>query len=222
MNVIDLIIIGSMGLIALIGLKGGIIRPASGVGGIVLGVIVGLNYQTQITALLSPHIAGDMLPRVAALGVAAVFTFVLVKALALAVTSALPKFKLGAADHALGGLGGIVVGLLLMGTMFHLLSGINVAPTREVLDSSFLAPVVTKASLVSSSIPWCSAVDPESGQACNSYTRLLGDMVGIDIRGEMESMITGDQDVDTIMSIVKASLGGGTTEDLIQIANRPQ
>jgi uncharacterized membrane protein required for colicin V production len=42
MNVIDLILIGSMALLALKGLKGGIIRTAFGAGGIVLGFMIGL------------------------------------------------------------------------------------------------------------------------------------------------------------------------------------
>ena len=42
MNVIDLILIGSMGLLALIGLKGGVIGTTFGIGGIVLGFMIGL------------------------------------------------------------------------------------------------------------------------------------------------------------------------------------
>lgn len=222
MNVADLIIIGSIGLLALLGLKAGIIRPASGVGGVVLGVILGLNYQAQMAALLAPYIGGDVLPRIAGFVIGVVVTFALVKGTAMVVIAYLPRFKLGMADHVVGGFGGIVVGLILMGTMFHLLSGINVAPTREVFDSSRLAPSISKASLVSPSKPWCSSLESGSGESCNSYTRLIGGMVGIDIDAYMEGMLAEGQSVDMIMGMVMASLRGGSPEKMIQIANRPQ
>ncbi len=222
MNVADLIILGSMGLLALIGLKGGIIRPASGVGGVVLGLMIGLNYQAKIASLLAPHLGGDVFPHLAGLVIAIVLTFAIVKGIAFAITALLPKFKMGIVDHMAGAVGGIVVGLMVMGTMLQLLGGINVAPTRDVLNSSRLAPIVTKASLVSPSIPWCSSVDSDFGSPCHSYSKLFAGTTGYDIKAKMEGMLAEGQDVDTIMSLVKATLNGSSPKDLIQITNRPQ
>jgi len=216
-----LILIGSMGLLVLVGLKSGIIKPASGVGGVVLGFMIGLNYQAQIASLLAPYISGDVLPRLASLVIAISLTFAIVKGIALAVTMRLPEFKNGIVDHLAGAGGAIVVGLMAMGTMLQLLAGINVAPTNDVLNSSRLAPIVTKASLVSPSIPWCSSVGSESGLPCHSYSNLLKGSTGFDIRAEMEGMLTEGQDVDTIMGFVKATLNGSNPKDLIQISNKP-
>ena len=220
MNVVDLIIIGSIGLLALVGLKGGIIRPASGIGGMVLGVMMGLNYQAEMAAVLAPHLNGDVVARVAGFTTVAVLVFALTKAGALVLTKAIPGFKMGLADHLAGAFGAIVVGVLVLGTMMYLMIGVNVAPTRDVLDSSLLAPKVAMASLVSPSVPWCSSLDSGNGENCRSYTGLIGGMIGVDINAKMQEM-AGDQDVDTIMSIVKATLSGGVTEDLVQIANKP-
>ena len=221
MNVVDLVIIVSLGLLALVGFKGGIIRPASGIGGVVLGVIVGLNYQAQMAALLAPHISGNVLPRLAGFVILAVLSFALVKAAAFAVTSSLPKFKLGRADHIAGALGGVVVGVLLLGTLIYLAIGANVTPAREVIGSSFLAPKVAKASLVSPSVPWCSQ---ESGgdEGCHSYTGLIGDMFGVDIKGELQKMLSDDQDVDQMFGLVKATLSGDSPEQLINLADQPR
>jgi uncharacterized membrane protein required for colicin V production len=221
MNVVDLILIGSMGLLVLTGLKVGIIKPASGVGGIVLGFMIGLNYQAQIASLLAPHISGDVLPRLASLVIAIALTFANVKVLAVAVTMLRPEFKKGIVDHLAGAGSGIAVGLLVMGTMSQLLSGINVAPTREVLNSSRLAPIVTKASLVSPSIPWCSSVNSEFGLPCHSYSNLLKGSTGFDIRAEMEGILSEGQDVDSIMSLVKGTLNGKSPKDMTQISNTP-
>lgn len=131
-------------------------------------------------------------------------------------------FKMGPADHAVGAFGGIVVGLVMLGTMMYLLSGINVAATRDILDSSRLAPAVTKASLVSPSIPWCSSTGSASSEGCHSYTGLIGDMVGIDLKAGMQAMIGDAYEIDTLVSIVKSSVMGGSPESLVQIANKAQ
>ena len=102
-----------------------------------------------------------------------------------------------------------------------MLSGINVAPTREVLNSSRLAPIVTKASLVSPSIPWCSSVNSEFGLPCHSYSNLLKGSTGFDIRAEMEGILSEGQDVDSIMSLVKGTLNGKSPKDMTQISNTP-
>ena len=219
MNVIDLVIIGSIGLLALIGLKGGIIRPASGIGGIVLGVVVGLNYQAQMAAMLAPYISGETLPRLLGFAIVAVPAFALVKGAALAVNSAFPRFKTGLVDHVAGALGGLAVGVLLLGTLMHMAGGVDVAPTREVVDTSLLAPKVAKASLVSPSIPWCS-----SGESvgCNSYSGLVNDTFGVDVKAKLLGMLGEDQDVDQIVGLVKATLNGDSPEQLIQISNESQ
>lgn len=225
MNVLDLIIIGAIGLLAIVGLKGGLIKYASGVGAVALGVVMGLNYQSEIAALLATRLSGDTLPRLVGFVVAAVLAFALFKGGAYALTLALPKFKLGMADHVAGALGGLIVGVLLLGTMMYMLSGINVTPTQEVMRSSLLAPTVTRASLLTPSIPWCSALDSGGygqGDNCHSYIRLIGDLVGVDIKAKLQEMLTDDQDVDTMFAIVKTILGGGSPEQFVQIANTAQ
>ena len=47
-------------------------------------------------------------------------------------------------------------------------------------------------------------------------------MVGIDLKAKMQSLIGDAYEVDTLVTVVKSSLGGSTPEELVQIANRPQ
>ena len=59
MNYVDLVIVGAIALFALIGLKSGILGMASGMGGLVLGVVLALQYHGQLSFALEQHVDGD-------------------------------------------------------------------------------------------------------------------------------------------------------------------
>ena len=66
MNALDLIIIGAVGIVALLGLKSGILKPISGIGGFVLGVFLALQNYGEVALLLSEYIEGAMFKNIAA------------------------------------------------------------------------------------------------------------------------------------------------------------
>ena len=68
MNLVDLIIIGTLGLLALMGLRSGILVPVSGVAGVILGVVLATQYHGQLAFALTEHVVGETVRRVAACG----------------------------------------------------------------------------------------------------------------------------------------------------------
>ena len=62
MNVIDLVIIGLVAFLALIGLRSGLLRPISGIGGLIIGVILAMQHNAEVALMLADYIEGE-LPR---------------------------------------------------------------------------------------------------------------------------------------------------------------
>ena len=56
MNAVDLVIVGSVGVLALIGLRTGLMRPVSGLGGFVMGALVGFQLYAEVAVLLEGFI----------------------------------------------------------------------------------------------------------------------------------------------------------------------
>ena len=56
MNWVDLVIIGTVALMALSGLRSGLLMRSSGLGGLVLGIVLDIQYHGQLTFALTDHI----------------------------------------------------------------------------------------------------------------------------------------------------------------------
>ncbi|MDP7412596.1 MAG: CvpA family protein [SAR202 cluster bacterium] len=66
MNALDLAIIGTVAVSGLIGLKIGLLRPISGIGGLVVGVILAMQFSAEVAAMVEQNIEGETIRRVAA------------------------------------------------------------------------------------------------------------------------------------------------------------
>jgi uncharacterized membrane protein required for colicin V production len=64
MTVVDLVIIGVVAFLALIGLRSGLLRPISGIGGLIIGVILAMQHNSEVALMLADYIEGELPRRV--------------------------------------------------------------------------------------------------------------------------------------------------------------
>ena len=91
----------------------------------------------------------------------------------------LSALVLGWLDHVVGMAGGAAVATAIVGTVFYMIGGMGFAANNPTFTESRIAPEITKASLVTSSAPWCSQLPEgaaESGQACTSLMTFAGEL----------------------------------------------
>ena len=217
LNALDLIFLGSIGLIALMGLKSGILKPASGTGGLVLGVVLAIRHHVELMPPMARYIDGEAIQRVAAFIAVALGVIILTKLTALLIKKLLSSPVLGWLDHAAGAMGGAAVGLVLVGTLIYLVSGMNIGSTQKMLGTSTLAPAIVKASIIPSSGPLCSP-NQDDAEGCTNLKTFANDVLGIDVDKHFDGFL-GGQDLGTLFGVVKSSLNGGSPEDLVRIAS---
>ena len=105
MNAADLIIIAVVGLLSAMGLKLGFLKPASGLGGLILGVILAVQHSGQVAALLVDYIEAETLRRIAAFGSILVATVVTTRMTVALTKKVLSALVLGWVDHLAGAIG---------------------------------------------------------------------------------------------------------------------
>ena len=208
MNIVDLVIVSGVGVLALIGLRTGALKPVSGLGGLVIGAMVAFQLYSEVAVLLEAHIGGAILRNIVAFGSILLVVAGLSKLVMMLFKSFLTSIFMGWMDRAAGAMGGALIGVAAVGTMVYLISGANVESTRNILDSSLIAPKITKASLLSASAPMCSSLGQQAaGTDCTSLTGLISELTGYDVNAKLQSM-AGEQDVGSMVEIVKSTLSG--------------
>ena len=156
MNMVDIVIIGFMLIVVVSGFKFGILAPVSKVGGLVIGLLLAVQYHDQLAFALTEQIEGETARRIAAFAAIFLGTFVVARIVASFIKKALSLLMLGWADGVAGAVVGFALGAVTLGTVIYLLTGMAPAQVRAMVNESQLAPSVAQASLVSSSAPWCS------------------------------------------------------------------
>ena len=208
MNVVDLVIIGSVGVLALVGFRTGVLKPVTGLGGFVMGALVGFQLYSEVAVLLEGFMGNAIMRNILAYAGIVLVIAGLSKVVTMMFRPFLSSIFSGWMDRAAGAMGGALIGLAVVGTMVYLISGANVESTRNILDSSLIAPKITKASLLSASAPMCSSLGQQAaGTDCTSLTGLISELTGYDVNAKLQSM-AGEQDVGSMVEIVKATLSG--------------
>ena len=218
MNAVDMIIIGAVLLLGLMGLISGILKPASGIGGLILGIILAVQHNAEVAVWLEGYVEGETVRQIAAfIGIVLTIT-IAARITSFLVKKLLTTLVLGWLDHVAGAIAGGVLGIVLAGTTVFLLTGADLTPTRAALASSKLAPEITRASLIATSSPWCSTLkQDESGtdQPCTDMTGLVNQLLGRHITGKMDELL--GQDMGELAEVVQTALTG-SPQDLASIA----
>jgi uncharacterized membrane protein required for colicin V production len=213
MNALDLVILAVVGLAALLGLQSGILRPVSGTGGLILGVLLAIQHRSRVAVMLIEQIEGDLLREVVAFIAIVLAVIVVTRAAAILFKRLLGVLAIGWMDHAAGALGGAAVGTVLAGTAVFLLTGADIVQTRESIRSSVLAPEVTRASLIASPAPWCSTLaesGAEVGQGCTDLKGLAKQLIGRYVPKKATEFL--ENDGGGLVEVIKGSLTGSSAD----------
>ena len=213
MNALDLVILAVVGLAALLGLQSGILRPVSGTGGLILGVVLAIQHKGRVATMLVESIEGDLPRQVVAFVAIVLAVIVVARIAAILFKRLLSMLAIGWMDHAAGALGGAALGTVVAGTAVFLLTGADFAPTRESIRSSLLAPEVTRASLIASPDPWCSGPpDPEAeaAPACTDLKGLAKQLIGRYVPKMSPEILKSDG--VNLAEVLKGTLTGSPTD----------
>jgi membrane protein required for colicin V production len=221
MNGVDLVIIGIVGLVALIGLKSGIIKPVSGIGGFILGIFLAIQNYTLVAPMLAEYIENPMAQRIASFVVVVLVVAIVVRLIGYLVKKLLSVLVLGWLDHVAGMAGGAAVATAIVGTVFYVLGGMSFVSNNATFSESKIAPGIAKASLVTASAPWCSQVSGgvASGQPCTSIMGFAGDLTGIDFNQKLDDALAG-QDIGTVANVVKSSFNGQSPSQIASLGKQ--
>ena len=212
MNALDLAIIGTVAVSGLIGLKIGLLRPISGIGGLVVGVILAMQFSAEVAAMVEQNIEGETIRRVAAFVATVIAVTILARVSASILKKVLNTIFLGWEDNVAGAVADVAFGFIVSGTAVFLLTGADLEPTREYLAASQLASEVGKATVLSSSLPWCSQTDGGSVAAgtCTDVAGVFDQHLGRHIPGSMEDVLGGD--MGSITEVVQSTLSGNPAD----------
>ena len=219
MNVVDLIILGAVILMALMGLKAGFLKPVSDIGGLILGVVVAIQMHGEVAVLLVDYIDKELWRNVAGFIAVVLATTAISRVIVIMVKKLLSALVLGWMDHVVGAFGGAALGLVIVSTVLFLASGVDNANARTALADSVIAPEISRASLISSSTPWCSA-QPEGAANgnCTDFRGLLTGLIGFDVSDKVDGVL-GGQKLGDIVGAMKGDINGSAPGDIVQLAN---
>lgn len=212
MNAADLIIIGIVAGMGLIGLRTGFLKPISGIGGLVIGIMLAVQNSAEVATMLVDYIEDDTARTVAAFGAIVIASTVVVRLVAWMVKKVFKTLMMGWFDRVAGALGGAALGIVLAGTVTYLLTGADLDPTRDALATSRLAPEVSRATVLSSSQPWCSQIEGGNveGAACTDIAGLFSNYLGESISQQVNNVLGGD--IGSLTEIVQTTFGGSPEE----------
>ena len=224
MNAADLIIMGSVGLLTIFGLMSGLLKPASGIGGLILGLFLAVHYSGDVAETLAPHIEGDTLRHVSAFIAIVLGVTIASRIAAMLVRKLLAVLMLGWLDHLAGAIAGAAVGIVVAGTVVSVLTGADFAPTRDALASSKLTPTISQVSLVSPSAPWCTSGAQPTGSAegCTDLRSLFGQVFESDVTDKVGDYL--GHDPSELAEVVKGALTGSRqdlTDKVDSLVTRP-
>ena len=218
MNIVDLIILGGVGLTALLGLKAGFLKSVSGIGGLILGVMVAIQQHGEVAALLVGYIDKELWRNVAGFIAVVLVATLVTRAVAFMVKKLLSALALGWADHVVGAVGGAALGLVIVSTALFIASGVDNAAARTALAESAIAPEISGASLISSSTLWCLArPDGAASGGCTDLKSLFTGLIGTDAKGKVGDVL-GGPNLGDLVGAMKGNINGSSPLELIQQA----
>ena len=217
MNGADLVIIGLVGFLGFIGMKSGLLRPASGIGGLVLGIIFAIQYSGEFAPLLADQIEGERLQSVAAFIGVLIIVAIVTRIVAVLFKKLLSALVLGWVDNLAGAVAGTILGVVLVGTGVNLLVRADFGPTHDALAASTVGPEISRASLISAFASGCGSLKDavDGAEGCPDAKGLVGKLAGADLAGSVDGLF--DQDVGNLASVVKGTLGGGSPEEIASL-----
>ena len=233
MHWIDLVIVSTIVLLALIGLRSGLLAPVGGLGGLALGIVLAFQYSALLADALVPYVHDATVRQITAFLAIVVGTALTARVLTALIRRLLSHLFLGWIDRVGGAIAGVALGVVALGTAMYLVQGVDNPRLRQPIEASQLASTISRASLISSPSPWCFAArevslsaiqqDLQDGELPQFTERPAAGCT--DLRtlalGFINGRVSLGQDVETLAGVVEASLSGDT-EELIRLTQNQQ
>jgi uncharacterized membrane protein required for colicin V production len=217
MNPADFVIIGLVGVLGLIGMKSGLLKPASGIGGLVLGIIFAIQYGGEFAPLFAQYVEGERQQSIAAFIAVLVAVAITTRIVASLIKKLLSALVLGWVDHVAGAVAGAILGIILVGTGVNLLVRADFGPTHDALAASTVGPEISRASLISAFASGCGSLKDavDGAEGCPDVKGLVGKFAGAELTASVNGIF--DQDIGNLAKVVKGTLGGGSPEEIASL-----
>ncbi len=142
MNWVDAMILVIVAVSTFSSLRAGFLRQASVLIGFVVGIYATLSYHVTFASSLRTYIADPTIAKIAAFVLILVGTWVIAAFLASLVSEILKAVGLAWADHFLGMVMGLLLGLLVIVALFSLATRLSIPGLSEALKRSTFAPFI--------------------------------------------------------------------------------
>lgn len=213
MNIADVLIIGTLILVSLLGFKMGILKPLFNFGGIALGGFLASRHSAEAARLLEPYIDFELGRRgLAFLGIMLIVVATS-RIMGYFFRKMLANSGLGMVDHGLGMLGAMALGVVAMGTVSSVMASVSFGGASEAFKTSPLANGLARASVVTLNSESCD----EQG-SCSGMDGVVGKLIGNRLSDQINNTF-GGQEAGMVVDMVKGFVSG-SPQDLISIAQQ--
>jgi uncharacterized membrane protein required for colicin V production len=207
MNWIDWAIIVTFALLTLLGLKGGLLASATGLGGVILGFALAIKFQADLAGALSGLIEGDTVRSAGAFIAIVVVTTVITRVAAGAAKGVLSTLMRGWADRLAGGLAGAVVATVILGTFLYMLGTVGLPQLNDSIEASTFGSSISRMSLLSASDADCSEQPGEDADGCPGLDTKAKGGLGGKIAGKLADALGLEPDL--LEAALQSGLTGG-------------
>ncbi|MEM4724634.1 MAG: CvpA family protein [Candidatus Hadarchaeum sp.] len=142
MNWVDIMILVIVAVSTFSSLRTGFVREASALIGFVVGIYAALSYHITFASSLRAYIGDPTIARVTAFVLILVGVWVISAFLAGLASEMLKAMGMAWADHFVGMLTGLLIGLLVVVSLLSLAAHLAIPSLNEALKRSVLAPSI--------------------------------------------------------------------------------
>jgi uncharacterized membrane protein required for colicin V production len=211
MNWIDWAIVVTFSLLTLLGLKGGLLASATGLGGVILGFALATKFHADLAGVLGGLIAGDTVRNAGAFIAIVVVTTVITRVAARAAKGVLSTLMRGWADRLAGGLAGAGVATVILGTGLYMLGTVGLPQLNDSIEASTFGSSISHMSLFSASDADCSEQPGEDADGCSGLATQARGGLGGKIAGRLAGALGLEP------NLLEAALQSGLTGSIDEI-----
>lgn len=142
MNWVDVMILVIVAVSTFSSLRAGFLRQASALIGFVVGIYAALSYNIALANSLRSYVGDPTIARIAAFVLILITVWVISALLAGLASEMLKAIGMAWADHFLGMLTGLLIGLLVVISLVSLAAHLAIPGLNEALKRSVLAPSI--------------------------------------------------------------------------------
>ena len=207
MNWIDWTIVVTFSLLTLLGLKGGLLASATGLGGVILGFALAIKFQADLAGVFSGLVEGDTVRSAGAFIAIVVVTTVITRVAARAGKELLSTLMKGWVDRLAGGLAGAGVAMVILGTFVYMLGTVGLPQLDDSIEASTFGASISHMSLLSAPDADCSEQPGEDADGCSGPATKAKGGLGGKIAGKLAGALGLEPDL--LEGALQSGLTGG-------------